>query len=283
MVEFEFLDETLDINALQSYHLSIQLGLDGLSFCIYDTIQKKYISLRHYPNTHRHSLEPDWYGEILNNDDLLRSGYQSSALILTEERSTMVPDPLFKKDYLKEYFRFNLHLGENETIQYHLLKRAEAWTLYPVDKDLLGLFEKRFTNLQVFHHSIPFLDQILRSRKNDPEKHQVHIDLQGGLFDIAVTRGKSLALYNCYSYRHVNDLMYFVLNVFEQLSLPARETPVVLSGKVTRQSSFYENLRRYVKHLGFARRDPLYTYSYTFEKIPSHAYLNLLNLYTCVS
>ena len=44
MQEFAFIDETLDINLTQSYYLSIQLSLNGLSFCIHDPVRKIYIA-----------------------------------------------------------------------------------------------------------------------------------------------------------------------------------------------------------------------------------------------
>ena len=44
MQDFAFIDETLDINLTQSYYMSIQLSLDGLSFCILDPVREKYIA-----------------------------------------------------------------------------------------------------------------------------------------------------------------------------------------------------------------------------------------------
>ncbi len=283
MVEFEFLDETFDINSAKSYHMSIQAGLDGLSFCILDPLQNKYIALKNYPNSLKQEADDDWFRNILTSDEFLSQEYKSSAVIFSGHRSTLVPEPLFKKDHLKDYFQFNLNLEEHEEIRYNLLNRADAWTLYPVSGSLLELFNNRFTGLKCFHHSIPFLNSILLNQKNGARKSSVYVNIHGGIFDIAVTRAKNLTLYNCFPYTHVTDLMYFVLNVFNQLTLTVEDTTVFLSGKISRQSSFYENLRRYIKKIEFAKRDRHYTYSYTFEKLPDHAFLNLLNLYSCVS
>jgi len=43
MQNVAFVDETLDINLTQLYHLSIQSDLNGLSFCILDPVRNKYI------------------------------------------------------------------------------------------------------------------------------------------------------------------------------------------------------------------------------------------------
>ena len=283
VVEFEFLDETLDINSTESYHLSIQFGLDGLSFCILDGVQKKYVALKNYPGQSGQASTPEWMKSVIQEDPFLNRPYKSVAISHISERSTLVPDPLFKTDNLEDYFSFNLHLDSSEIILSHRLNRAESWCLFPFPKNMHQLFHEQFPNVQFCHHSIPFLDHALRTQKTGDYQQSVHVNLHPAIFDLAATSMKSLEVYNCYPYQHVNDVMYYVLNVFEQLDLPPADTRLVLSGKVTRQSSLYENLRRYIRKIDFAKRDRDYTYSYTFEKVPEHAYLNLLNLYTCAS
>ena len=103
MVEFEFLDETLDINSTLSYHLSVQANLDGLIFSILDTVRNKYIALKSYALTEKpnHIADFDWYESILQKDDFLMQEYKSVGLIFVGEKSTLVPDPLFKKENIK--------------------------------------------------------------------------------------------------------------------------------------------------------------------------------------
>jgi len=48
MNDIRFLDEALDINKTITYHLSIQAGLDGFSFVIFDPSRNKFIALKHY-------------------------------------------------------------------------------------------------------------------------------------------------------------------------------------------------------------------------------------------
>ncbi len=283
MVEFEFLDETLDINSTSSYHLSIQAGLDGLSFCILDTVRNKYVALKNYPNTGNQVevIDSDWISSILKEDEFLNQKYKSAGIFFVGLSSTLVPDPLFRKENLADYLNFNLDLAESDEIHYNKIQRADAWSIYPVLSDLIKLFRERFPGINIFHHSVPFINHILLNNKGE-SKSNVYVNLYGNIFDIAVTRSKNLKLYNCFPYKHVNDLLYFILYIFEQMKLPPDNTLIHLSGKVTRQSSFYENLRRYVKKLEFLKPDPHFTYSYTFSKLPEHSYTNLLSLYLCV-
>ncbi len=285
MVEFEFLDEALDINKTKSYHISIQISLNGFSFSILDTSRNKYLAIKNY---HKTSSEHDntdinWIKEIFQEDGFLNREFKSSAAIYAHCGSTLIPDPLFKKENLKDYYNFNLNQEESENVLFNKIRRMDAWCVYAVPSGLIKLLEDKFPGINIFHHSIPFIHTILQDKNTNKDEYTVFINLHGSFFDIAVTKKGSLIHYNCFPYKHVNDLLYFILHVFEQMKLPPEVTKVFLSGKVTRQSSFYENLRRYVKKLEFTRRNPLFKYSYTFEKLPEQSFSNLLNLYHCVS
>jgi hypothetical protein len=284
MVEFEFLDEALDINKTKSYHLSIQISLNGFSFSILDISRNKYVSLKNYHNTssENDNTSINWIKEILQEDEFLSRDYKSTAAIYAHCGSTLIPDPLFKRDNLKDYFSFNLNQEESGSILYNKIRRIDAWCVYSVPSDLINLLEDQFPGIHIFHHSVPFIHTILQEKNTNENANNVYINLHGSFFDIAVTNKGALRHYNCFPYKHVNDLLYFILHVFEQMKLPPEITKVILSGKVTRQSSFYENLRRYVKKLEFIRRNPHFKYSYTFEKLPEQSFNNLLNLYHCV-
>ena len=165
IVEFEFLDETFDLNSTSSYHLSIQIGLDGFSFSILNINNNKYIALKNYPNltSNNDVLFADWVRSVLNEDEFLSRNYKSVAVIFVNCNSVLVPDPLFKKENLKDYFDFNLDLPESDEIYSTKIERADSWSLYPVPTDVVKVLQEQFPNLKIFHQSVPFINNILYS------------------------------------------------------------------------------------------------------------------------
>jgi len=284
MVEFEFLDETLDINSTPSYHLSIQANLDGLIFAILDTVRNKYIALKSYGLTEKpnHNTGFDWYESILQKDEFLLQDYKSVGLIYVGEKSTLVPDPLFNKESISDYTDLNIEIDDYEEVCFNKINRLDTWVLYPFPVKLGNVFQKQFPNISFFHQSVPFINQLMLNQKNGGSKPEVYINLYGSMFEMAVVTSANLKLYNCFPYKNVNDLLYFILNVFNQMKLPADQTKVFLSGKITKQSSLYENLKRYITKLNFGKPDSHFSYSYTFDNLPRHSNINLLNLYHCV-
>ncbi len=284
MVEFEFLDETLDINSTHFYHLSVQASLDGLVFSILDTTKNKYIALKAYLNSDK-QIDPgkfDWYNSILKSDEFLLKEYKSTGLVYVEERSTLVPDPLFKEQNIGDYTGLNFQFSGHEELFHHKIKKIDTWVIFPVPSKLISGFQGQFPNINIFHQSAPFINRILSERTGNKDR-SVFINIYSTMFEIAVTESGNLLLYNCFGYKNTNDLLYYTLNIIKQLKFAAESTRLVLSGKITRQSSLFENIKRYIKNTEFAKPGDRFTYSYTFQNIPAHNHLNLLSLYPCVS
>ncbi|NOY37794.1 MAG: DUF3822 family protein [Chlorobi bacterium] len=284
MTEFAYLDESLDINQTQSYHLSIQLGLNGLSFCILDTITNKYIALRHFPLTGDTDKQeyPDRFGKIVETDDFLRKSFKSSAVMVETFKSTLVPAALFRKEEKDTYFTFSHALEEDEVILTDKLSGTDAYCLYATPSDLLRFVEKYFSDAVTLHHTTPFIEGLFRNATSKGKEAAVHVLIHDTCFDIAVTRKQKLSLVNTYLYRQVNDMVYFILYIFQMLQLDQQTVPIILEGKINAQSSLIETLKRYVKNVSLVRRNSAFTYSYKLNVLPAHTFANLFNIYPCV-
>jgi hypothetical protein len=281
MHDLSFLDETLDINITNTYHISIQVSLNGFSFCLLDTARNKYVALKHYEFDTKETTLEENIKRVSNEDEFLNKEYKSSSLIFTTRKFTLVPTPIFNKEYLKKYFSFNHNLEESERIYFNHLRNADAYVIFTIPGNLSDIFNYHFPKIKIYHQSTPFIESILRNHINSQDKHTMFLNAGEDLFDIAVVHLKNLKLYNCFFYKNENDLIYFVLYVYEYLKLDAEKTVLVISGSLLKSSKHYEILKKYIRNLRFEQPKTQFTYSYTFNEIPSHTFVNLLNLYTC--
>ncbi|MCD6565761.1 MAG: DUF3822 family protein [Bacteroidales bacterium] len=281
MYEFAFLDETLDINTTQSYHLSIQVSLNGFSFSILDTVRNKYVALKNYPLDKQKGIPEDQLRDIFKKDEFLTRKYKSSSYFYITDKSTLVPSPLFNKDKIKEYLMFNHPLEEHNKIFYNQIKNAGTYTVYSIPVNICEILDKQFPGIKNYHQSVPFIEQILLKNQPGEFDFSAFINVTPGIFDIAVSQSKKLILYNQFRFRNENDFIYFVLNIFEQLKLSPEKTLLLLSGEITKTSKYYESLKKYIKSIRFEKRDNQFTYSYTFNQIAEHTFIPLQNLYSC--
>ena len=281
MHDLSLLDETLDINITKSYHISIQVSLNGFSFCLLDTVRNKYIALKHYSFDRAGNNFENNISKVLSEDEFFKQEYKSSKLIFTSKKGTLIPVPLFNKDNLNDYFTFNHTLGEKEEIHYNKLKSTDAYVVFATPEYLSDLFRKSLPSLKIYHQSAPFIENIFWTGRNKKDRDTVYLNISRDMFDIAVVNGKKLNLYNCFSIQNENDLIYFVLYIFEQLKLDPEKTETVLAGEISKTMKHYEILKKYIRHISFEKTNNQYTYSYTFNEVPAHTFVNLLNLYTC--
>ena len=76
-------------------------------------------------------------------------------------------------------------------------------------------------------------------------------------------------------------MIYYVLNVFEQLKLAPDTTELVLQGQFRQTDPIYQTFKKYIRKISFAHPNAMFSHSYTFNQLPDHYFTTLLDLYKC--
>ncbi|KPK86928.1 MAG: hypothetical protein AMS27_03955 [Bacteroides sp. SM23_62_1] len=281
MHDIRFLDETLDIHKINSYHLSIQAGLDGFSFAILDPGRFKYIALKHfsYPEKIPEDKYPDHLRELIMKDDFLPGEYDSIYCIWLNARSTLLPSALFDKNNLKKYFEFNHILHDLDELHANHLKSPDAYLIFPVHHEIANIFIRHYPRLKFFNQATPFIEYALHNVGDGTEA--TYLNIYKDFFDIVVIRNHSLILHNTFQYRNEQDFIYFIMNVFDKIQLNPGTCPVYLSGMIEKKSAMSGIVKKFIKTVHFAKPDKRFQYSHAFDRIPEHFFIHLYNLYNC--
>ena len=279
-----FIDETFDLNQTGNYHISIQAGLDGYSFSVLDPVRNKYILLKHYKfsDISDITLLEDKIHEIQQNDEFLSREYKSVLFSYQSPKYTIIPGPLFNKENLRAYFEFNQHLDDLDEILYNKLNNTDAYNLFIIPARLAGLVKRAFDNVRYYHQVTPFIENGLMQHGGKTFRRSVLVNLYGKYADVIVVQGEKLLLSNTFPWKTDQDLVYFILYVYEQLKLSGEDVPLVISGSIKKRSEAYELLKVYIKKVGFESRNDTFQYSYTLNDIDLHWFTNLFNLKLCV-
>ena len=281
MHDFRLIDEAFDINKTSGCHLSIQAGLDGLSFTIFDPSKSKYIALKHWAFGEEipEYKYPDTLNKLLNEDEFLQKEFMSIFCIWNNSRTTLLPSVLFEKGEIRQYFEFNQVLNDLDELHAELIKSLDAYLIFPIHHEISNVFIKQYPALKFFNQAIPFIEYTMHH--HDAATDTVHLNMYDNFFDIIVMRNKSLILHNTFNYRYIQDLAYFVMNVYDKVSLDPGKVPVFISGRVEKNSDKINHLRKFIKTIRFSIQDNRFNYSYTFDRIPEHYFVTLFNLYLC--
>ncbi len=281
MQEFAFVDETLDLNLTLSYKLSIQVSLNGLSFCILDPVRNKFIALSH-KNFEKDLLLNDLQNIVENyidNNELLNKEYKNTRIIWQSFKSTLIPEKYFDDKNLKKHFELNHKMDDLDEIHFKKLKYSESYSVYAIPNQLAGILSREFKSASFYNQQIPFINTVLFKHHSESKKVFVNINID--FIDVAISQKGKLQFYNAFNYITDHDILYFIMNVYEQQGLSTEYTELIVSGIKDKKSTFYTKLIDFIAHIKFEKLPDEFTYSYTFSKIPEHTFTNLFNLQLC--
>ncbi len=283
MESISVIDSNFDVNVTTSYFLSIQLSLDGFSFCVLDPVSNEYIQFWH--KKINPTQEPtNVLEQELRENPVLLYPYQKIFFSYNSNYYTLVPDGIFNKEQAREQLNFTISSNNHPEgeVFFSKIKMADAWCIYSIPQELVSLLKKYYSDIHYFCEIVPFIENALLSTTIDSKKNHVHINVNNKYFDIAVTAGNNLILHNAFTYKNNNDFLYFTLFVFDQLKLNTSKTTVYLSGSIDKNDNTYAMLKKYIKRVELSTSTKHFRFSQIFKNIPIQTHLNLFNIPICV-
>ncbi|MFN2379445.1 MAG: DUF3822 family protein [Bacteroidales bacterium] len=279
MYERELFDETLDINSTQNYEISIQVGLDGFSFCLLDILRDRFVMLRDYRLGGKGLSEPSAIMEIINNDEFLAREYRRYRMVFATERSTLVPATFFDPALKDHFFTLNYNPDEKNTVVNNKISQPDSFLLFDINRKILNAMVGAFPEASVSSHIRPLLYSSFAGASGKQSNH-IRLHIEDTFFNLIIISGGKLKFFNSFSYRNATDLLYFTMKVLDQHNIGSGEE-ISLSGNLEYGDELYNALRKYVKELKFAGMVTGHSLSYIFESTWLHRYINLLNITGC--
>lgn len=228
-------------------NLSIQAGLNGLSFCVTDSITHKIIAFEKVgfpvPATPYSMLKElkAKLGEI----DLRGRSFSQVMVIHKNNMFSLVPKALFHKDELPNYLKFNVKMMANDLLAYDEIPNQELVNVYiPYTNinnyifDLFGEFE--------FKHSGTVLIGTLMGRANAAQEPVCYLQVSEKEMEMMVVSDRKLLFYNQYEYNSREDFLYYLLFGLEQLQLAPDKVQVKMFGTIEEGDPIFELCHRYL-------------------------------------
>lgn len=263
--------------------LSIELSLDGFSYCVLDTDSFRYVLLESFAiaNNTDYALLADVIVESGKSKNILNRDYQRVSISLISQLITFIPADLYTFSEKGDYIDFNVRPDAAHEIKVDKLNNLGAYAIYPYPRVLLQKIDKLFPNARIRHAATSLVENLIYMARYSQVKMQLVLHVQANHFEIVIFDQDKLSFYNSFRYQTVDDLFYYLFFVLEHLGLQAENLDTLLYGEVGINSEFYKKIKLYVKSLNFGPRNDLYKYCDAFDNIPHHYFYNLLNLNVC--
>jgi hypothetical protein len=275
----ELFDETLDINSTENYELSIEVSSDALSFCLLDSIRNKFVLIRSYGSEDNKSFNTDKLDDLLHNDDFLTKRYKKVHCVLPSSKFTLVPAPLYDPGKKDEYFTFNHILEEDKVILADRTINPDAFIVFSVSKSLNELLKSSYPSAHLHHHIKILLDYTSSSRKS-LNGNYIHVHVERDFFNLIIYNNNVLKFCNSFTYRNISDILYYVLNAFRNLDIKQEET-LYFSGLTEKYDDLSSSFSLYIRNIKFAEPSGNFTFSYVFNDMELHRFINLFTALNC--
>lgn len=232
--------------------LSIQVALDGLSFCASDSLSKEIlevqsISFSGYPK--QFSIE-NCLWKCFMDHDALTAQYDSVTVLHENNLSTFVPEPLFDENYKGSYLQYNTKVFETDFFTFDSLKNHELIHVYVPYVNINNYLIDQFGSFEYKHFASQLVEGLLRTATKGAAS-VMYVHVASSHFEVVVIQNQKLQLYNSFEYQNADDFLYFILFTAEQLHLNPEDFSLVLLGHIKTGDELYEKLYTYVRHIQF--------------------------------
>ncbi|WP_062059156.1 DUF3822 family protein [Aquimarina longa] len=261
-----------------SKKLSIQVSLNGFSFCITNKNQK-IIAIEQdnfgIQLTPKQVLDKIKYS-FNHNKNLREQVFNSIDVIHQNDLYTVVPKPLFDEKLLNEYLKFNTKVLKNDFIAYDTLDRHDIVTVYIPYTNINNYFFDSFGSFTYKHTSTILINSLITQEKNN-ESTTVFANINDDSFDIIVFIKGKFVLSNTFKHQTKEDFLYYLMHIAEQLKLNPEEFNLFFLGNISEDSEFYKIAYTYINNVSFGSHQQQLKLASEITPFKSHQYFTLLS------
>lgn len=261
---------------LKETYLSIQIYLDGFSFCIYNPNTKNHIAFQRFGfdeniNTPENLLKE--FQTAFEENELLNQSYKKVTVIHQNELATIVPLKYFDEGNLKEYLKHTVKVLPIDYISYDTIQNIGANSVYIPFVNINNFLFQKFGEFDFYHSSTLLIDLLYKKQESSKTKN-VFINVHNNSFELIFFNEQKLELFNVFSFDTAEDFIYYILFAMEQLDIDTNSIDIELLGDIEKESELFDILYKYVRNVKFSHENEL---PKDFDVLAKHSNYVLLN------
>lgn len=230
--------------------LSIQVSLNGLSFCVADTVSQKLL----YSDNilFKEELNPlTLLGELeklFHKHGLHQKQFDEVVVVHRNTLFGLVPKSLFDVNEISSYLKFNAKVLPTDILAHDEVENQDMVTVYVPYMNLNNYIYDMFGEFTYMHNATVLVQSLLTNYGNTNDT-VCYAHVSKKQLDITILAQKKLLLYNSFLYETKEDFVYYLLFVLEQLELNAEEVPVKVFGAIEEDDPIYQLCYNYIQNI----------------------------------
>lgn len=230
----------------EEINISIQVSLDGFSFCAFHQPQNRLTGFLYTPaRISSETLLAQRFTDWLQTVEQEFSPLKKFTLIYFTDKFTLLPYTFKGAGNQVIFEQLFDNITENEIIA-NPVELAELDILFYVQPNFLRIARFEY-DIEFVHPVKMCIEEIMKS--GEPDAFFVLFDAKG--FFICGQKNKNLVLANYFSFSHYNDVVYYLLNIVKKTGLNPQLVHLVLSGNITVLDPAYTLLKGIFPKISF--------------------------------
>ena len=231
--------------------LSIQVSLNGLSFCGFSPAEKRILFFRdiHFQKKLNPIQALQQIEKLYEQEAFLKNEKPEVTVLFSNELYSLVPQPLFDEENASDYLKFNTMILETDYVAHDIIEPAEMVNVFIPYTNINNFFFEKYGEFEYRHCISILVEEFLKLNANDHGGTKVYLNCYTGGYDLIIIKNGRLLLANSFKCNTREDFIYYLLFTAEQLDLDPAEFELILLGKITEDSDFYKIAYTYVKNI----------------------------------
>ena len=268
--------ENINLQDTESYHLSMEISQQTVLFSLLEIKNLKY---DYFKLLRCDSKDVSDLIALINTEDLLKQNYSSSTISYSHYPSTIIPNKVYENKHKRRYLEFtdeNIQIIKSENIH-----QIDSTIIYSIPKKLNNIINQIQPQIIDRNNSNILITQLIKQYNNLTKKN-VFLFVKESKIEIIVLQKEKLFFQNTFSWISENDVLYFVLFLYEQLELEPEEAELYIFGKVDQGDKIYSLLYDYIRNIKFGEISKNLSFSKELSSINDHQHFGLFSQLLCV-
>jgi len=252
---FDFIaDDSFEIEKTNQYKVSIQVSLDGFSFLAIHAAEKRVVAFKNTPlKISNEKLMVRRLKEWLESEDFFKNSFNEVRVFVFTENFTIIPEEYNSKETQQDLASVLFHQDLDFKLIENKIEPLHARLYFQVQSDITEVLQHFFGNSECFHPVTKLLQIPFHSNK----RNIALIVSMKKYFYLIVKRNNKLLLASSFLYSHQNDLVYNVLNTFQQLETARSETDLIIADVISDSNEIKSLLHPFFENISMLKTDEL--------------------------
>lgn len=280
-------DSKFTIDELDHYSLVMQIGIYDLQFAVVDSQDNQCMAVEDYllkgVKTVNGRLK--LIKRILDDHEYLTAGFwRDVKLVLKTHKFTLVPSSMFVQENAADYLALNSEIKTSfEEVNYYKQISADTVNVFAGETKLCRWIESIYKKkkVHIIHQGSSIIEGVLKHAEHVPEK-SMYCFIDRGVFHVLVTGESKILFYNQFSSRKKEDLIKYIMLVFQELNMSPKRHQLFLWGFIKQNSEEMGMLKKYFLNISFGSKPSFLKFRYHFDEVPDHLYFDVMGGHLCM-